>query len=283
MMDSKKKQCPACGEGASPWIRSRDHNRQVSSQEFTYFLCKGCGLIFISSIPDNLGEYYQDDYFEIPASLDILLVEASEQIYKLDLIRAYVREGRLLDIGSSYGSFAYLASESGIDVECIEGNPMCCEYLEQVLGITAHQSLEPGKKIADLGKFDVITLWHVLEHLPGAWEMLDIVSEHLNEDGILVIAAPNPAAFQFAIFKSFWAHLDAPRHVQLIPISLIENRLQGHQMKLLLQTHTDQGSLGWNIFGWQKSLSNIFRLRDRTVLTRILGRIASIGATLIER
>jgi 2-polyprenyl-3-methyl-5-hydroxy-6-metoxy-1,4-benzoquinol methylase len=61
--------------------------------------------------------------------------------------------------------------------------------------------------------YDVIAIWHGIEHLPDPWAVLRQCAQQLAPHGVLVIATPNPDSIQFGIFRQYWVHLDAPRHV----------------------------------------------------------------------
>jgi len=119
------------------------------------------------------------------------------------------------------GSFAYLAQEADYKTEVIEMDKTCCDFIEGVLGIKAINSADIVASLKDRGQYDVIALWQVLEHFPDPWTVLPVLAQHLAPDGILVIATPNPDAFQFRLLRSLWTHIDAPRHVELIPITLL--------------------------------------------------------------
>jgi hypothetical protein len=109
--------------------------------------------------------------------------------------------------------------------------------------------------------------------LRDPWSLITRAVQRLNPNGILVIAAPNPDAFQFGIFGARWTHVDAPRHVHLLPISLLRKKLTGLGLEELLATTTDPGSLGWNEFGWTFSLANMVKLPLAKRLLRIVGRV----------
>ena len=96
----------------------------------------------------------------------------------------------------------------------------------------------------------MFTLWHVIEHLPCAWSVLDAICEKIKPDGILVIAPVNPKAFQFRILGRYWLHLDAPRHVMLIPTRLLINKIESLRFKLEMLTMTDKGTQTCNKAGW---------------------------------
>jgi hypothetical protein len=97
----------------------------------------------------------------------------------------------------------------------------------------------------------------------------------LNPGGIIVIAAPNPAALQFRLQGSRWPHVDAPRHAFLIPIEVLSGSLERAGLRPLLKTTRDAGSLGWNQFGWEYWISNRFRGPRLQARVRRIGRLVS--------
>jgi SAM-dependent methyltransferase len=66
---------------------------------------------------------------------------------------------------------------------------------------------------AEIGQFEVITLWHVLEHVPRPVELLRGLEQHLAPGGALVVSVPNLQSWQGRLFGGQWFHLDAPRHL----------------------------------------------------------------------
>lgn len=269
--------CCNCGDSAPLYLKSKDYNRQTSSEEFDYYRCQTCGFIFLTPIPNNLGSYYASDYHAVPQSLKQLDEYAVNETFKLEMVLNYVKSGRLLEVGPSFGAFSYLAKKSGFDVEAIELNAHCCSFLNDIVGIKARHVDDETTALMDMGPYEVITLWHVLEHLQDPWSFLNVAVEKLTEGGALVLSLPNPDAFQFRVFGRFWTHLDAPRHVQLIPSGLLRHFLESRGMTVLFQTETDRGGVGWNAFGWEVSLQNLlgFKTRGnrRSLLARILCRL----------
>jgi hypothetical protein len=127
-----------------------------------------------------------------------------------------------------------------------------------------------------MNSYNVIALWHVIEHLPDPWETLQALSRKLLPGGILVIAAPNPKSFQFHVLGRFWPHVDAPRHLSLIPISLLAEKITAFGLKPLWSTTKDQGTLGWNTFGWVHFFNNITERRYVKTILNIVGKFVSI-------
>ena len=267
--------CPLCKTDARLLFRIRDMNHRISREKFNYYRCQSCDLIFLLPIPANLGEYYPKQYYSMPASLEQLEAGAEGDRYKLEIVRRFAASGRLLEIGPAYGGFALLAKKAGYSVETIEMDPQCCDFLEKVAGIKAIHSSEPAAALKGGAQYNVITLWHVLEHLPDPWGSLEMIAKSLVPGGILILAAPNPRSFQFKVLGRFWPHVDAPRHVELIPLPLIERQLTAHGLDTVWTTTTDKGTLGWNVFGWEVFFANWSNHRFLKRRLRKIGRLIS--------
>jgi SAM-dependent methyltransferase len=218
-------------------------------------------LIFLQPVPPDLGDYYPQDYYSIPNSLSELEAESENERFKLDLITSVIQKGTLLEVGPAFGTFAYLAKRSGFDVEVIEMDARCCRFLRTVAGIATIQSTDAVQAVQDKGPYDVIVLWHVIEHLPNFQRTLDALAGKVRKGGVLVIAAPNPEAWQFRILGRYWTHVDAPRHVVLIPVDLLVSHMRKLGFTAVSITMTDPGGIGWDMFGWQYSLSNFTQSR----------------------
>jgi SAM-dependent methyltransferase len=269
--------CPTCDSDSSLLFQTRDVNRRLSNETFTYYRCTACGLVFLAPVPENLASYYPAHYYGAPPSL-VDLARAAKFIenYKLELIRRFVRQGRLLEIGPGLGGFACLAKEAGYVVDAIEMDEECCTFLSEVVGVRVICSPAPASVLTDEGPFDVVALWHVLEHLPDPLEMLAAASTHLTPGGVVVIAAPNPDSLQFRLLGRWWAHVDAPRHLFLVPLGLLVQRAREHGLEPVFHTTTDEGGIGWNYFGWRESLANMTQARGRL---RPLARAVGSGLT----
>lgn len=130
--------------------------------------------------------------------------------------------GRLLDFGCGNGAFALRMSQAGFDVVGLEpfslGATVRANRLELIQA--------PLEQVGDrLGLFDVITLWHVLEHLDRPAEMLKRLLPHLAPDGVIVVSVPNFGSLQSAVFRGTWFHLDPPRHLSHFELATLERCL----------------------------------------------------------
>jgi SAM-dependent methyltransferase len=219
----------------------------------------------------------------MPQSIQDLANIAEGERYKIDIVKQFVSGGRLLEIGPAYGSFIYLAKQAGFVAEAIEMNPDCCRFIRETIGVKAIQSDDPSEVLKGVDNYDAIVLWHVIEHLPDPWKTLEAISKKIQPGGVLVIAAPNPDSFQFRVLGRFWPHVDAPRHLSLIPLSLLTKQMLLQGIKSVWSTTTDKGSLGWNNFGWVHFLINLINIRYIKTGLSIFGNILNILMSPIER
>jgi 2-polyprenyl-3-methyl-5-hydroxy-6-metoxy-1,4-benzoquinol methylase len=269
--------CRVCGGRAIPRMVSMDFNRKLAESEFTYYQCTDCSSLALAAPPADLDRFYPADYYRLPGSRHELAAIAEHERYKLEIIQRFATSGRLVEIGPAVGGFAYLASQAGFSVETVEMDERCCHFLRDVVGVAATQTADARAVLEHSSSLQVIALWHVVEHLTDPMETLEAAARALGPGGILVVAAPNPAAMQFALFRARWAHLDAPRHLQLIPARYIQKRSIEWGLQTALVTATDRGGLGWNAFGWQVSLNNVastFGLTVPKLAAKVIGRLA---------
>ena len=200
--------------------------------------------------------------------------------------------GKLLEIGPSIGVFAYQAKQAGFEVDTIEMSPECCEYLSKKIGINAVNSNSPHNAIQTLEAHDIVVLWHNIEHLPEPWPCLDQIAKNLKPGGILVIATPNPNSFGFRILGPKWPHVDAPRHLSLIPIQVLIKYLKPLSLEPVMTTSNDPGAKYWNRFSWQVYLMNLFSKGNKIysqaskwewIFWAILGYAITLPLAFIER
>jgi len=275
--------CPQCRRESPHHFRVGDLNRGITGEIFDYYRCLACNVIFLWPVPGNLGKYYPSDYYRVPASLEEFEAIAGSERYKIEILRRFASRGRLLEIGPAYGSFAYLAKQAGFEVDAIEMDEACCRFMKDVLGVHAIHSTNMEAAVRDSGPYNVIALWQVVEHLPDLWSTLRLIVQRLAPEGLLVVATPNPDAFQFGVLGRYWTHVDAPRHLELIPSWTLANYLRQLGMSSLFVTTTDRGSLGWNYFGWAMSLANFSSNRHVRKGLRLAGSIVGRILAPIER
>ena len=169
-------------------------------------------------IPEKLGIYYQSEEYISHTDSKKTFIEKIYQYVKkymlqkkINLIHKYIKnKGKILDIGAGTGDFLKIAQENGWKITGIEPERKARNRAGEK-GVSLEENQE---KIND--KYDVITMWHVLEHIPDLENQIIFLKNHLTDNGILVIAVPNYKSKDAQIYKQFWAAFDVPRHIQLI-------------------------------------------------------------------
>jgi len=273
--------CPLCGAAASAAFTVTDRNRAVSDARFIYYRCPGCGSHFLAEVPADLGRYYPADYYALPSAeeLDDL---AQRELHKIELLRRWVAPGRLVEIGAGFGVFARAARNAGFDVTAIEMDRRSVEYLDAVVGVHAIESSRPEGVLATLPPSRAIVLWHSIEHLPRPWDVLERAAANLEPGGILIVAAPNPQALQFRLLGARWAHVDAPRHLFLIPVGALARRSAELGLTPAFTTTADPAGRHWNRFGWEHAMRRDPGRRPSTASTRALSLLLTQALRPIE-
>lgn len=274
--------CPLCGGEAPHLFTARDRNRRVSAEPFQYHRCERCGAIFLANPPADLGRYYPEEYYDLPDA-DALDAAAPQEAYKLDFLRPYAPDGPLVEIGPGVGAFARLAQKRGYDVTTIEMDPRAGAHLRFVAGVEAIDSDAPEEALRELPPARAIALWHVLEHLPRPWACLESAAANLAPGGVLVVATPNPESLQLRLLRARWPHLDAPRHLYLVPAHLLRQRADELGLESVSLTTRDPGGRAWNRFGWGHAARPPNRGRLDRIAARAAGALLAGAAAPLER
>jgi 2-polyprenyl-3-methyl-5-hydroxy-6-metoxy-1,4-benzoquinol methylase len=213
------KKCPACDhEKFVEFIQCKDHF--LSKEDFTILKCENCGLLFTNPRPEenDLGRYYKSSQYISHSNAKKGLIN---KIYhfirrhnhkkKYKLISSYRSKGEILDVGCATGEFLLFLKQKGWNVFGIEPDADARQFAIENNKIEAF----PESELVKLGrdKFDVITLWHVLEHVSNLKPRITELYNLLKDDGILIIAVPNSQSLDAAHYGSFWAGYDVPRHL----------------------------------------------------------------------
>jgi len=178
--------------------------------------CGQCGHIFTAAESSaDSGDLYDDgDYrvTEVRGTLFSRILELEHKAVLKTIGRIRTGRGRLLDFGCGKGMFLWLAGKAGWSVRGIETAPKRAAYAAQAYGLNVSTQDYTGGVI-DGAPFDVITLFHVLEHLPAPSVTLgELLGKNLAPDGLVVLEVPNITSWQAKLAGAGWMQLDAPRH-----------------------------------------------------------------------
>ena len=185
--------------------------------------------------PKDLNPYYQsEDYISHSDRSDTLFEKLYQRVKayslnkKLRLLTRYTKSrGRLLDYGAGTGAFVQQAQKGGWHAEGVEPNE-----LARLRAREKGLSLEQSWKALSKGGYDVITLWHVLEHLPDLENSITRIYQLLKPNGILVLALPNFKSWDAQHYGSFWAGYDVPRHLWHFSRESVEALFSTHGFEL---------------------------------------------------
>lgn len=233
--------CPVCN---SPEIRNvlsaKDYT--VSGENFTIAECSSCTLRFTQNVPDaeSISPYYKsENYISHSNTSKGLINRLYQSVRKITLKQKRklvekftdTKKGALLDVGSGTGGFVSEMQQQGWQVTGLEPDADARKVSKEVNGI----------ELADINQFfslnaksyDVITMWHVLEHVHDLQVYISQLKNLLKDNGKIFIAVPNYTSKDAAIYKEFWAAYDVPRHLYHFSPQSVKILMEQHGLKLL--------------------------------------------------
>ena len=215
------------------YLKTKDFS--FSKKEFSLMWDETKDMLVTQPVPENLNSFYQgENYISHTDSkkslVDVLYhrIKSRNLRKKLQLIENQETiDKKLLDIGAGTGDFLLYAQNRGFEVSGVEPSDKARQ-----------KAKEKGANLANdlshfLGaKFDVITLWHVLEHLPDLSNQIRTISSLLNRDGVLVVAVPNFYSWDARHYGTYWAGYDVPRHLWHFSKRSIARLFDEHSVKI---------------------------------------------------
>lgn len=211
--------CPLCSNNSfQDFLQTIDFF--LSRETFSIVVCQRCGLRFTNPRPgkDEMAKYYEsNEYISHHANDQGLFscIYRSVRHFtirnKYRLVSAETAGRELLDIGCGTGEFLKYCTLKGFKAQGIEPDEHARKYAAEILKLDVfpedyfHQ-IKPASH-------DVITLWHVLEHVHELEVRMKTLKEILKPGGILVMAVPNSDSWDAAYYGKYWAAYDLPRHL----------------------------------------------------------------------
>ena len=201
------------------YIKVKDHS--VSGENFDLLYNDDLQMLetFPQPSPESLPSYYKsEDYISHTDATR----NAFEKCYhvvkgialkrKLKLVNSIsIDKINLLDVGCGTGDFLKVAQDYGWNISGIEPNKKARSIANKKTNNSVFETDQLSR--FETHSFDVITLWHVLEHLPDLEKHFELFKNLLKPNGALVIAVPNYKSYDAQFYKEFWAAYDAPRHL----------------------------------------------------------------------
>jgi len=200
--------CPVC-EGPATFAASVPDATGVSGRTFAIFRCSNCSLGFVEPelSDEDLARYYPDTFYGGRASSTQVALAVFMAARARIVTRARPRLRTLLDVGCGAGDFLDAMRARGVQVVGMEPSAGGRERA-RARGMEVHASIA----MLPPGEFDVITLWHVAEHVRDVVRVLAACRQKLAPGGRMVVAVPNAESWEAQVFGQRWFHLDVPRH-----------------------------------------------------------------------
>ena len=211
--------CPVCNTTEfTKFIECVDYT--VSHDKFTIVECNGCNFHFTNPIPvvEEIGEYYKSESYVSHSSTNKGLINKIYQQVrkftlkqKVKLISKHSNGKNHLDIGAGTGHFINATTQAGFNTIGLEPD----EDARQLAIDTHKVNIQPLENLYTLddNSMDVITMWHVLEHVYDLQKDLKQISSVLKQDGVMFVAVPNMNSFDAKHYKEHWAAYDLPIHL----------------------------------------------------------------------
>jgi SAM-dependent methyltransferase len=247
--------CPLCRSHSIklkyPAIKSHGHKYDV-------YECQGCGLGITHPFPDpeHLANLYSGENYRDKGRRFIGPIESAIKWLRggrLRKIEAHATKGHLLDVGCGRGLMLAMAEENGWQVTGVEYNDETASHARDDLGI----NMRTGS-ISDIGfkpaSFDAITLWHSLEHMPDAVDVVREAGVLLKPGGLLLISVPNFNSLQSRMSGRHWFHLDVPFHLYHFNTGNLKRLLKCSNMEVVKVEHL---SIEMGPFGILQSMLNM--------------------------
>ena len=210
--------CPICGGNNSKLLwKSKDFRYKICADPFNIVRCDSCNLLFLNPRPakEDIAIFYPTDFHRQDCSLSYKIIEplfkiAQESI--INSIKNLKKNGKILDIGCGNGDFLLAMKGAGYDVWGIEPSRDSQRYCnEQLKGRIFYNTLEDTK--LEQETFDIITMFHSLEHVYNLDGLFKGINRILKNDGIIFICVPDTDFFESKLFGPYYYNLEAPRHL----------------------------------------------------------------------
>ncbi len=233
------KKCPLCnGAIEEHYLNCIDNT--VTKEKFNIVKCKSCSFAYTNPRPSQpeIGKYYESENYISHSNTQKGIVNKAYQIVrnftisrKYNLIKKYVSRGTLLDIGCGTGEFLNFCSQKNFQAIGVEPGTVARNKAIKNYGLKVHE--EPFIETISDTTIDVITMWHVLEHVHDLNMRVAQLHRILKMDGLVVIAVPNYTSYDAKYYKEYWAAYDLPRHLYHFSPQTIKQLFDKHGFKLI--------------------------------------------------
>lgn len=236
-MQLEKINCPVCDDtDYSLFLKAKDFRLKTSGYIFNIVKCNKCDFIFLNPRPfkNEINHFYTLDFHKKDRTLLYKVIEPCFKIAQkstIRLIKKYKNHGKMLDIGCGNGSFMLAMHNNGYDVWGIEPNHNARQFTDIRLdGRIIYKELQESMFYPKA--FDIITMFHSLEHAYNLKRLFEKINLIIKDDGILYICIPNTDFFEARLFGSYYYNLEVPRHLYFFTKKSLSEILQKNEFKV---------------------------------------------------
>lgn len=251
--------CPFCKSDKTGKLFDLD--KRVYGDRFSIVKCEVCGIAWTDPIPDEreISKFYPEEYHGkmgrhrfMPVMEFLVWLSRRKRAKEVSSLNSDLA-GKILDIGCGRGWMISILKSMGWEVYGTELSVESSSFARESLNLNVLT-----KKVADCnfqsGYFDVVTLWHVLEHLPDPISGLREINRVLKDNGALVVEVPDFGGFQARLFGNKWFHLDSPRHLFHFTDKTLKRCLEDTGFKVIKRRNL---SWEYDLFGFVQSILNL--------------------------
>ncbi len=214
-----KKQCPLCnGDNTALWSKASDYEYCTTEEEFDYYVCSDCDLLFIAPMPvERLSEIYPPNYYSFKGRSRSFAIRVKEWLDKrwFGSILATIDSKNIsaLDIGGGTGWL--LTVMRRLDKRINKTQVVDIDSAAEQEALAAGHEFYNGKieDFSTTAHFDVILLLNLIEHIESPQSVLQKIEQILVPGGVVIIKTPNIDSLDARLFcRSYWGGLHCPRH-----------------------------------------------------------------------
>lgn len=232
MTSSSEQTCIICGHSERRFL--------FNENNWYVYKCTICGLGVLDPRPkhDQLSDLYNQAYFkshyheELNPDSDEITQRLKQENHRLRFFRKYKKKGRILDIGCGRGYFLLACRRQGYEVEGIDVSADAAAYVNSTLNIPVHVGHINSITLTEK-TYDVVTLWHSLEHTADPNVYIKMASRWLKDDGILVVDVPNYEGYDARKIWRQWPQWDLPFHFYHFSPKSLSALLEKHGFEII--------------------------------------------------
>ena len=240
--------CPICNSDNSHFYLNLKDRFNISNDDFSLVKCD-CSFIYLNPRPDEkeINKYYSSKAYSPHTKVSIFhkMAQSFSFRWKFNLIQKYSDKSKqILDYGSGKGEFSQYLRKRGFNVN---------DY-EPIL-----DNLDNSNFLNDNKKYNIITLWHSLEHIHDISSALVDIHKSLDKKGYFLLAIPNIDAVEKDFFNKNWVAYDAPRHLYHFNKESLTKLLSRYNFKIIESKNIFQDTF-YNIYLSIQSQNFMIRL-----------------------